>query len=103
MSSVRRDAVSACRNVRPAKAAKVGADDPVTLAEGADQIPPHPPVLRPSMEENDRIPASRFGVVQADAVDVDVVMGYAGHVREESVGQFRSFAPPRSANSSHFQ
>jgi hypothetical protein len=85
-----RDAVSACRNVRPAKAAKVRTDDPVTLAERANQVPPHPPVLRPSVEENDWIPASCFGVVQADAVDVDVGVGYAGHIWKRDVGQLRS-------------
>jgi hypothetical protein len=83
-------AVSARRSVRPAKPAKVGADDPVFLAERANQIPPHPPMLRPPVEENHRFPASRIGVVQTDAGDVDVVVCYARYVRERSVGHLRS-------------
>jgi hypothetical protein len=80
-----RHLVSVRRNVRPAKAAKVGTDDPVALAERANQVPPHPPVLRPPVEQNDWMPASCFGVVQPDAVDVDVVMGYTGYIWEQDV------------------
>jgi hypothetical protein len=92
-------AVSASRNVRPAKAAKVGADHPVPLVERANEVPPHPPVLGPSVEENHRIPASRFGVVQAHAIDIDVVVGYAGHIWEKEVGQFGSCQSRPSSNS----
>src|SRR3712207_9141222 len=43
------------RRLRPAEAAHVGTDHPVALGEGRDNVAPQPPVLRPPVQEHERV------------------------------------------------
>ena len=66
--------VAGPRGVRPAEAAHVGADHAKALRERTDQVPPEPPVLRPSVLEDDGIALAGLGVVDPQAVDVGVAV-----------------------------
>jgi len=57
--------------LRPSEAADVGTDHPVLGGEGRNHLPPCPPVLRPSVKQNDRVSPARGRVMQASAVDGD--------------------------------
>ena len=65
--------VAAARRIGPAEAAQVGAEDPVARAERADQPPPRVPVLRPAVEEDERLGIDRSGRGDVHAEPADVV------------------------------
>ena len=59
---------AAGRRVAPAVAAHVGSDYAVArLGERPDDLAPAPPVLRPSVQQHERLSLPRFGHVQAHA------------------------------------
>ena len=70
------------RRVRPAEAAEVGGDHPVTLGERGDELAPGPPVLGPAMYEQHGVALAGLGHVQADAAHVHVAVLHSGELGE---------------------
>ena len=60
--------VTVVRRCAPAEAAQVRADDPVVLGQRRNHMPPLPPVLGPTVEQNHRLAAARLRHVDHDAV-----------------------------------
>ena len=66
--------IALARRVGPAEAAKVGGDQAVAVAQPPDHAAPHPVVLGPAVEEEDRAALARLGVVDPEPAGDDVAV-----------------------------
>ena len=85
--------IPAARSLAPAVPAQVGGDDAEVGRERRDQVAPHPPVLRPAVDEEHRLALSRLGDVQLDRAGPHppvldpLQMGHVG--RSHGAGPYR--------------
>jgi hypothetical protein len=66
--------------IRPAEAAEVGHDQPVSLAQRRHQPPPHVPVLGPAVQYHQRLATTCLGDVKTDAVHFEVAVVDSGNL-----------------------
>jgi hypothetical protein len=76
--------VAASRGIGPAEAAQVGREEPVLAAQPGDHLPPHVPMLRPSVqqEHRGRVRGPGLGHVHPDAVRLHESVLDAGDRRD---------------------
>jgi hypothetical protein len=67
-------------------AAQVGHHEPVAVGEQRDDVPPDPPVLRPPVQQHERVARARLGDVDGQAADVDPTVGDTGQVGQRDGG-----------------
>ena len=85
------------RCVGPAEAAQVGRDDPARVAEPLDHAAPLVPVLRPAVDEQQRLAGAGLGDVHAQPARFDEAVLDAGDVGDVVRHAAASMRPITSA------